>query len=102
VLIEFASVLKKYIRSSDYIARWGGEEFLILMKMNNIENAIKTTKKLCQKIDSYIFTQIPHLTASFGLSYFDGHGDLNSLLFKANKALYIAKKRGKNRVIFKK
>ena len=102
VLVEFASVLKRYIRTSDYLARWGGEEFLILMKMNGIENAIKTAQKLCKKVANYSFTDISHLTASFGLAYFNGDGDLNSLLYRADKALYKAKKKGKNKVVFKK
>jgi diguanylate cyclase (GGDEF)-like protein len=101
VLKEFVLLIQDNIRGDDLFARWGGEEFLLLLKHTNIDNALKKIESLRHIIDTYIFKHVGHITSSFGVAYKEESDDLHSLLQRADKALYEAKNRGKNRVIFK-
>jgi len=104
VLKEFSSLLKKNIRQDDLIARWGGEEFLLVLKIDDLQRALDRTETLRKIIDEHDFKHIRHLTASFGIAWREqcACDDTNSLLQRADKALYKAKNNGKNRVILKK
>lgn len=102
VLKELVSVIQENVRGDDIFARWGGEEFLLLLKNTTIENALKKVENLRLLIDEHEFTSVGHLTASFGVAVLDKTDDLHSVLQRADKALYEAKASGKNRVIFKK
>lgn len=102
VLKEFASLIKNNIRADDIFARWGGEEFLLLLKSSNSENALKKIEALRIIVDEYSFNHIGELTASFGVAKLETTDDLHRLLQRADKALYKAKNLGKNRVEFKK
>ncbi len=102
VLQQFATLLKKSIRSEDLIARWGGEEFLIAVQIDNLECALDRIEAIRESVDHYPFEEIGHLTASFGLAWREHGDDLESLLQRADEALYRAKKGGKNRVEYKK
>ena len=104
VLKEFSSLLKKNIRQDDLIARWGGEEFLLALKIDDLQRAMDRTETLRKMIDEHAFKYIGHLTASFGLAWRGNCDcdDANSLLQRADKALYKAKNNGKNKVILKK
>ncbi len=100
VLIKFTKILSKHIRDTDKIGRWGGEEFLIVCPNINRENLIKVAEGLKKDIESDIFLSQKNLTASFGLSIFDGTKDIEEVLGEADKNLYEAKDSGKNRVCF--
>jgi len=102
VLKEFVELIQKNIRSDDVFARWGGEEFLLLLQHTNIENALKKIESLRLFIDEHDFKHIGHLTASFGVAWKEENDDMHSLIQRADKALYEAKDSGKNCVVFKK
>jgi diguanylate cyclase (GGDEF)-like protein len=102
VLKEFAQLIQNNIRSDDMFARWGGEEFLLLLEHTNVENALKKLESLRKLIDKHTFTEIGHLTSSFGVAEKKETDDMHSLLQRADKALYEAKDNGKNCIIFKK
>jgi len=102
VLKEFASLIKENIRGTDIFARWGGEEFLLLLEDTNVENAMMKVERLRVLIDTHVFTNIEHMTASFGLAKKEESDDIHTLLHRADKALYEAKDAGKNRLQFKK
>lgn len=55
VLKEFADTIKNYLRSDDIFARWGGEEFLILFKRTDANNALIITQKICKIIEDHNF-----------------------------------------------
>jgi diguanylate cyclase (GGDEF)-like protein len=102
VLKEFANILKSDIRSLDTIARWGGEEFLILCPETNIESAKILAEKLRKNIESYKFKTIGNKTCSFGVSEYTAEDiTAKSTIKRADKALYMAKKSGRNRVVSK-
>jgi len=102
VLKEFAELVQGNIRTDDLFARWGGEEFLLLLQHTNVENAMKKIESLRKLIDEHDFQHVGHMTSSFGLSWKEDKDDIHSLLQRADKALYEAKKSGKNCIIFKK
>jgi two-component system, cell cycle response regulator len=98
VLQAVTGVVKENIRTVDVMARWGGEEFMVLMPQSNLAAARSTAEKLRQTIAQYSFDKVDKITASFGVTGFMPQDDVNSLLKRADDALYQAKKRGRNRV----
>ncbi|SFV52626.1 GGDEF domain protein [hydrothermal vent metagenome] len=101
ILIEFTRLIQANIRTYDMFSRWGGEEFLLLFRHTNLENAIKKLERLRKIIEEHNFSHISSLTASFGLSLRNDNDDVHSLVERADLGLYEAKKSGKNRVIYK-
>jgi diguanylate cyclase (GGDEF)-like protein len=101
VLKEFSLLIQENIRAEDIFARWGGEEFLLLLKHTNVEEAEIIAQKICNLIDNHLFKDIGHLTSSLGLACISEKDTLHSVLFRADKALYDAKKSGKNNVVVK-
>ena len=101
VLKEFANLIQSNVRGDDLLARWGGEEFLLLLKHTNLENALKKVESLREQVAAHTFSHIGHMTSSFGVAWKEADDDIHSLLQRADKALYEAKNAGKNRVQFK-
>jgi diguanylate cyclase (GGDEF)-like protein len=98
VLKEFAKLLKQHIRQTDILGRWGGEEFIILVRRVDLEDTRELAEKLRQIIEQYNFPTVMHLTSSFGISVYQEEDTIKTLFEKIDKALYLAKKADKNRV----
>ncbi len=96
VLKEIAQRLKTGLREADTLGRWGGEEFIILCPETNLEGAKKVSEHLRQKIASTPFPGVGKITASFGVVTFTGDDNEESLLARADQALYQAKDAGRN------
>ena len=96
VLVEFARILGVSIRKGDVLGRWGGEEFLIILPHTKLEEAMKLGEKLRKIIDINDFPTIGHMSASFGVSTFVEHSNVDILIDTADKALYESKKNGRN------
>lgn len=98
VLRELAAISTKHVRQSDFLARWGGEEFCILLPETDLSGAAIAANNLRIAIAKHDFGKTKHQYCSFGVaSYFrDATEDL--LIEKADKALYHAKNNGKNQV----
>lgn len=102
VLQATASLFKKGIRQQDYAARWGGEEFLLLLPDTSQENAFLVAEKLRLKLQNtpQLFKQFElSTTASFGISEVCVDRDFSRALTLADKALYSAKQSGRNKVV---
>ncbi len=96
-----ADILKRNVRASDIVARWGGEEFIILFPKTTLEQAHKVAEKI-RRIVERSTIDLPNggklkFTVSLGVSSFSGKEDLEELIKEADIALYEAKKRGRNR-----
>jgi polar amino acid transport system substrate-binding protein len=99
VLYGVAQILQKYIRESDYLGRWGGEEFLIICPHTSSKHANLLAEKLRREINGYVFEKDIRKTCSFGISqYENGDQDLDTLQ-RADKALYVAKEQGRDQVV---
>lgn len=101
ILKEFSMLIKDNILVEDIFARWGGEEFLLLLKNTTLDKATQKAQQICKLIDEHHFKHIRHLTSSLGLAWVSEKDTLHSVLFRADKALYDAKNSGKNKVIVK-
>lgn len=100
VLKKIVEIVKKNIRKSDYLIRWGGEEFLILLPETDIESAIKVAEKLRTLVENYQFKDIGKVTISLGVAQIKTGEKLDHAIKRADEALYLAKNRGRNRVEF--
>lgn len=99
-----ADTLQHYFRESDIPCRLGGEEFVVLMRDAELEDAISKAERLREAIQSleisYRNEKLSHLTISIGVSSLSGPDtDAETLLRQADQALYAAKQRGRNRVV---
>ena len=97
VLVQISLVLKKYIRETDLVCRWGGEEFLILLKNCNDEVAFLKADLLKEKIKELSDFFGFDITMSFGISNLSNN-TLEDAINKADKAMYKSKIDGRNRV----
>lgn len=98
VLKEISLLLKRNIRVSDTLGRWGGEEFLIIVPEGNRYKGQLLAKKLREKIEKYSFTTVKNITASFGVAKYKKGDSIDTLIKRADDALYKAKENGRNRV----
>jgi diguanylate cyclase (GGDEF)-like protein len=101
VLQELALLMKKSIRLSDTLGRWGGEEFLIIAPIKDHQNRSSMAENLRTKIEAYNFTTVHTITASFGVTRYQEGDCINSLIKRADDALYDVKKQGRNQVEFR-
>lgn len=98
VLKQLAKLVSTSIRKSDVFARWGGEEFAILLRYSDPERVIDIAEQIRKRIDAYSFETIIHVTCSFGLTPVKPHESIEEAVLRADLALYRAKADGKNTV----
>jgi diguanylate cyclase (GGDEF)-like protein len=99
VLEEITQIVSRANRSADIFARYVGEEFIILAPETDISGALIHAERLRNEIEKYEFRTVGHITSSFGVTEFNAEKDtVETLLDRADKALYLAKEYGRNRV----
>lgn len=98
VLQTLTTIVKSNIRTVDIVARWGGEEFMILMPQSDGTTAAEAAEKLRQKIVEHPFEPVGSLTVSFGVTPFKPQDNSDTLVKRVDDALYQAKEHGRNRV----
>lgn len=99
VLKKVASIFKGAIREVDFIARFGGEEFVFIFESTTTEQTRTITEKLRSMIEDCLFCyrdKEVKVTVSFGISTLLPTDDMESLFIKADEAMYAAKKAGRN------
>lgn len=102
VLRLIAKVISTRLRNVDFIARFGGEEFVILMPETNVDQSFKVLDKIRAAVGktAFRFKDAPvQITISFGLAEFVKSDSIESVFERADKALYQAKDEGRNRCI---
>lgn len=98
VLRELANLIKKHIRVSDYLFRFGGEEFIILLPHTDLKSALIVAEKIRKKVQEQHFTsKAIKITISCGISELKNFDNPYADLEEADRMLYISKKTGKNR-----
>lgn len=100
-LKSLTEILRKNLRASDIVARWGGEEFVIILPKTTLEQAYNVAEKI-RKLVEISAIDLPNgeklkFTVSLGVSFFSGEEDLEELIRQADIALYEAKSKGRNR-----
>ncbi len=97
VLREMARLVGANLRDIDMFARWGGEEFTLILPDLELDSACHVAEKLRQLIQDATFGDGVTVTASFGVTEF-ADDEVDALLRRADIALYQAKQHGRNRV----
>lgn len=101
-LVHLVKVVKDTLRAMDVIARFGGEEFLIVLPHTPLDEAVKTVTRIQRELTKQIFmhnNQRLLITFSSGVALWKDKEDQAALIERADAALYKAKKAGKNRVV---
>lgn len=101
VLRSVADLARRQLRDADIMARWGGEEFLVLLKDCPLENALGVAEKLRTAIESHDFgfsASGQKVTISLGVAQFSAGDTADTLFNRADSALYLAKRNGRNRI----
>ena len=99
VLKRVTDAVSKIIRSYDIFARWGGEEFVVLMPNTTEAEAVLAAEKIRKAVEDIIHPDIEKITISIGIAIWEVDDDVDQIFVKADKALYTAKNQGRNRVI---
>ena len=100
ILVDIVKILKSNLREIDVLGRWGGEEFLIICGKTDISQAQIVAEKLRSTIQNHDFGKVSEITCSFGVSeYKDSDVNSDSVVKRANDALYNSKNNGRNKVI---
>lgn len=114
ILKTVAQVLKSNIREIDFLARWGGEEFVVLCPETSVAGVASVAEKLRKTIAEHKFTanyrvkgkkevikkERIHITISLGITEILNRQDAKTAFISAEEAMYQAKEQGKNKVVF--
>ncbi len=99
VLRQAAQIIQENIRETDVVARWGGEEFLVLCPESSKEEAIQIADKLRLMVERYSFEEVQGITMSCGVTDFQDEDTMDIFINRADEALYLAKEQGRNTVV---
>jgi diguanylate cyclase len=110
VLMAFAKKCRDSVRGDDIIARYGGEEFAIILSGANLRNALAKARQICSAVAAARYATCESnneqdylsVTVSIGVSNYKKGDTAESLISRADKALYKAKRAGKNRAVVRK
>ena len=98
-LQDVAKTVRSKIRSIDLFARWGGEEFVLILPKSNVDEARQAAEKHRKALESYIFEEIGHVTCSFGVAQYMKEDSITDMIHRADTAMYKAKTDGRNQVV---
>ena len=99
VLVALALRLQQYLRPCDLLARFGGEEFIILLPGMRLDDAAQLARRLCEQLAAEPLLQQPvslPVTASFGITQLRQGDTLHDWLRRADQAMYASKRMGRN------
>lgn len=104
VLVEIGKLIISNIREKDIACRFGGDEFIIILPECSLENSYKRAEGVKEAINNFIFkndkNELFSVNMSFGVASFPENGTIiDNVIIAADKALYLAKKSGKNNVV---
>ncbi len=100
VLLHFSQIMEKSFRYNDFLFRFGGEEFVVILNLVEMASARNVFDRFRETIAQFNFPTVGRVTVSIGVTHIDSHALPASLLDHADKALYHAKGQGRNQVVF--
>ena len=98
VLQELSSIVASMVRQTDIFARFGGEEFVVLVHKNDVRTGRELAEKIRLNVEQHNFPQIGTVTCSFGVAQFYPDDTAETFIKRADDAMYAAKQAGRNRV----
>ncbi|MDB5776434.1 MAG: hypothetical protein JWP38_2567 [Herbaspirillum sp.] len=99
VLILIANMMQASFRSADRIFRFGGEEFVVLLRSTTLAEAHKVTERFRAAVEEHTFPQVGNITVSIGFAGIHISDSPVDILGHADQALYYAKNHGRNQVV---
>lgn len=99
VLLNFARLLNQSFRRHDWIFRFGGEEFCIVLEVNEADKAALALERFRQAVENFNFPLVGKVTVSIGITQMNPGQNTSTIIDKADKALYHAKTHGRNRLV---
>lgn len=96
VLQAVANVIRENVRATDWVGRWGGEEFMVLCPEATEPDAAFTAEKLRRLVESHIFETVKTITISCGVTRFKAYDSVDTFVRRADDGLYRAKDKGRN------
>ncbi|HLD23050.1 MAG TPA: GGDEF domain-containing protein, partial [Sulfuricurvum sp.] len=99
VLQNMADVMKKSLRQTDAIGRWGGEEFIVILSHTPLEEALNVAEHLRSKVAESPFIPLHPVTVSIGVGEFTYTEEVHECVARIDAALYKAKENGRNGVV---
>lgn len=102
ILKETADILEDAIRKQDTVARWGGEEFIVLLPETKKDEALVVANRIRESIELYKYSKGIHLTGSLGVATLKDVSkvDLDVLIHSADEKMYTSKEKGRNKVTY--
>ena len=98
VLQTLTRIVKENLRETDYLVRWGGEEFVVIAPETDMERARVLAERIRKAAEGYQFDEVGKVTISLGVTNFKDDDSEDSLIKRADDAMYTAKGKGRNRV----
>jgi len=98
VLLLMARLMRANFRIYDQLYRFGGEEFVVLMRCDGVDNAKVALERLRTTVQAYAFPQVGTITVSIGFSALHAYDTPGGAFGRADKAVYYAKEHGRNQV----
>lgn len=98
VLIRVADLMKKSFRHNDKLFRFGGEEFVVLLRFVSAENALQIFERFREAVETHEFPQVGQVTCSLGYVQIDSSLTPAEILSRADEALYFCKSNGRNQI----
>jgi diguanylate cyclase (GGDEF)-like protein len=98
VLVQMAQLLTDQLRGSDRLGRWGGEEFMVVALATHMHAALELAERIRKAVAAFEFAHGDPVTLSLGVTQTLPGDTVDSLVHRADKALYLAKNGGRNRV----
>ena len=102
VLVRFSQIIKSCLRTNDSAYRYGGEEFTVILPETNGDEAKTVAQRIRSSLESEKFKPIPNknaqITISIGVTQYYPKEELSAFIRRADKAMYLSKKNGRNRV----
>lgn len=98
ILREFTMVVLSTLSASERLVRWGGEEFVVFCPQLTLQQATSLADKIRLRVESHIWVHGDPLTTSIGVAA-KGNERISSMITRADEALYMAKRQGRNQVV---
>ncbi|MDJ0881051.1 MAG: diguanylate cyclase [Gammaproteobacteria bacterium] len=99
ILITLTQAIQQQLRDTDYLGRWGGEEFVIIAKHIQIDESVDFAQRIVDSISSMQIEPVGRITISIGVASLESQEQFEAVLLRADSALYQAKERGRNQVV---